>query len=303
MPKRYNALNDHLRQQFGEKVIKVSLNAGLSCPNRDGALSHGGCIFCSELGSGDFAGHKGQTIAEQFRQVRARTLEKWPKAKYIAYFQSFSGTYGPPDYLESLYREALEQPDVVGIAVSTRPDCLSDDILSVLERLNQQSYLWVELGLQSIHAHSLAWMNRGHDFACFVDGLNKLRHRGIAVCAHIILGLPCESKAEMMQTAHAVSKLPVQGIKLHSLHILERTPLAGLYRRQELTLLSKDEYIALVADILEILPPQMVIHRLMGDGPAADVLAPDWTRRKWEVLNAIDREMERRKSCQGEKYR
>jgi radical SAM protein (TIGR01212 family) len=299
MSKRYRSLNDHLRETFNDKIIKVALDAGLSCPNRDGAISRGGCIFCSEKGSGDFAGSRNLSIKEQFAEVRQRTLKKWPKAKYIGYFQSFSGTYGSPQMLSALYEEALRQEGVVGLSVSTRPDCLPPEILNILDELNKKTYLWVELGAQSVHAHSLSWMNRGHDFRCFREAFESLRERNIRVCAHIIMGLPCESREEMMETAMAMAELQVQGIKIHSLHILEGTRLAQLYRQGGLRLLGMEEYISLVADILEILPEDMIIHRLMGDGPADLVLAPQWTRRKWEVLNGIDRELERRDSRQG----
>ncbi|UWG98176.1 TIGR01212 family radical SAM protein [Dehalobacter sp. DCM] len=299
MHKRYHTLNEHLREVFGEKVIKVSLDAGLSCPNRDGTLGSGGCIFCSEMGSGDFAGQRGLSIKEQFDQVRARTVKKWPRAKYIAYFQSFSATYGPVDYLEKIYREALAVEHVVGISVSTRPDCLNEGILNVLEKLNRETYLWVELGLQSAHDQTLAWMNRGHDFRCFLEGVQKLKQRNIRVCAHMIMGIPIETREDMLQTALTLAKLPIQGVKIHSLHVLRGTKLAELYVQGGLKLLSMDEYIRLVTDILEILPPEMIVHRLMGDGPLNDVIAPEWTRRKWEVLNGIDQEMERRNSQQG----
>jgi radical SAM protein (TIGR01212 family) len=299
MDKRYHTLNEHLREVFGGKVIKVSLDAGLSCPNRDGTISYGGCIFCSELGSGDFAGERGLSIEQQFAQVRARTLKKWPQAKYLAYFQSFTGTYGPADYLRTLYEEALRQEGVVGLSIATRPDCLSEGILAVLAELNKKTYLWVELGLQSAHDKTLEWLNRGHDFNCFSKALNNLKQRNIRVCAHIILGLPCENRQEMLETAQTVAGLPIQGLKLHSLHILRGTPLAKIYARERFRLLTMEEYVKLVADILEILPRNIIIHRLMGDGPAADVLAPEWTRRKWEVLNGIDLEMAKRGSYQG----
>ncbi|NLL51638.1 MAG: TIGR01212 family radical SAM protein [Peptococcaceae bacterium] len=297
--KRYRSFNHHLREIFGEKVIKVALDAGLSCPNRDGFLSYGGCIFCSEKGSGDFAGNRSFSIKDQFHEVRQRTIKKWPKAKYIGYFQSFSGTYGPPQQLKTIYEEALKQKDVVGISISTRPDCLAPEILDILDELNRKTYLWVELGVQSVHEHSLVWMNRGHDFPCFIRALEELRKRNIRVCAHIILGLPCENRSEMMETALTMARLPIQGIKIHSLHILAGTPLAEIYRQKDLQLLSMQEYIDLVVDILEILPQDLVIHRLMGDGPSHLVLEPQWTRRKWEVLNGIDYELERRDSYQG----
>lgn len=301
MEKRYNTLNKHLRSIFGQKVIKVSLDAGLSCPNRDGTLSYGGCVFCSEKGSGDFAGTRGFSIEEQFAQVVARTEKKWPKAKYLAYFQSFTGTFGPADYLKQIYEEALNQEGVVGLSISTRPDCLPEEILNILEELNNKTYLWVELGVQSVHSKTLRWLNRGHDYACVVKAVEKLRERNIKVCAHLILGMPCETREEMLFTAETVGKLPIQGVKLHSLHILARTPLADLYARERFKLLTMEEYIRLVADILEVLPPEIIIHRLMGDGPLKDVIAPSWTRRKWEVLNGIDAEMAKRNSRQGSK--
>ena len=302
MEKRYTTLNQHLREVFGEKVIKVSLDAGLSCPNRDGTLSYGGCIFCSEKGSGDFAGQRGLSIKKQFDQVRARTLKKWPNAKYIAYFQSFSGTYGSPDYLKDLYEEALRQEGVVGLSISTRPDCLPDEILDILEDLNNKAYLWIELGVQSVHSKTLQWMNRGHDFDCFKEALFKLRQRNIRVCAHVILGLPYEKREEMLYTAKSLGELPLQGIKIHSLHVLRGTRLADSYLKEGFPLLTMEEYIELVADILEILPSSIIVHRLMGDGPAADVIAPEWTRKKWEVVNGIDREMMERDSFQGSKF-
>ncbi len=302
MEKRYYTLNQHFREVFGEKVIKVSLDAGLSCPNRDGTLSTGGCIFCSEKGSGDFAGQRGFSIKEQFDQVRARTLKKWPNAKYLAYFQSFSGTYGSPSYLREIYEEALGQEGVVGLSISTRPDCLPDEILDILEDLNKITYLWIELGVQSVHSKTLEWMNRGHDFDCFKEALFKLRERNIRVCAHVILGLPHEKIEEMLFTAKSLADLPIQGIKLHSLHVLKETRLADSYLKEDFSLLTMEQYIELVADVLEILPGNVIIHRLMGDGPAADVIAPEWTRKKWEVLNGIDGEMMERDSFQGKKF-
>jgi len=299
MSKRYNSFNEHLRGIFGEKVIKVALDAGTSCPNRDGTISSGGCIFCSERGSGDFAGDRSLSVEEQFAQVRQKTTKKWPKAKYLAYFQSFSGTWGPAASLKRLYEDALSQQDVVGLSISTRPDCLSEEILDILDEINKKTYLWIELGAQSVHARTLEWMNRGHDFNCFRLAVEKLRKRNIQICAHIILGFPCETRQEMFETAVTVAELPIQGLKIHSLHILKGTPLAETYTREKFQLPGMKEYIELVADILEVLPEHIIIHRLMGDGPANLVIAPEWTRRKWEVLNGLDQEMIRRGSYQG----
>ncbi len=297
--KRYYTFNEHLRERFGGKTFKVSLDAGFTCPNRDGTLGRGGCVYCSARGSGDFAGGQGLSIHDQFVEVTERMKKKWPKANYIAYFQAYTNTYASIDRLREVYEEALAEENVVGLSISTRPDCLPEDVLDYLEELNQRTYLWVELGLQSIHDRTMEAIGRGHDYAQFLKGLDQLRARGIRVCAHIILGLPGETKAEMLATAQAVAKLPLQGIKLHLLHVLKGTPLGVIYQREPFALLTKEEYVALVVDILEILPPEMVIHRLTGDGPPEELIGPLWSRKKWEVLNAIDTELERRDAWQG----
>ncbi|MDP4127299.1 MAG: TIGR01212 family radical SAM protein [Bacillota bacterium] len=299
--KRYHTFNEHLRETFGGKIFKVSLDAGFTCPNRDGTLGKGGCIYCSARGSGDFAGKQGQSIHNQFIDVTERMKKKWPSASYIAYFQAYTNTYAPVKRLREVYEEALEEENVVGLSISTRPDCLPGDVLDYLEELNQRTYLWVELGLQSIHDRTMESIGRGHDYAQFVKGLDQLRARGIRVCAHVILGLPGETKAEMMATGKAVAKLPLQGVKLHLLHVLRGTPLGVMYQHEPFALMTKDEYLSLVVDILEILPPEMVIHRLTGDGPPEELIGPLWSRKKWEVLNAIDAELERRDTWQGKR--
>lgn len=297
--KRYHTFNYHLRQKFGEKIIKVSLDAGFTCPNRDGTRGLGGCVYCSERGSGDFAGEHTLSIAQQFAQVKERMHQKWPKAKYLAYFQAYSNTYAPVARLREVYEQALGAENVIGLALATRPDCLPSDVLSYLEELNRRTYLWVELGLQSRHDRTLEWIRRGHTYREFLAGFKKLREREIKVCAHIILGLPGETHGDMLETAKALAELPVQGVKIHLLHVLSGTPLALMYERERFPLLAKDEYVSLVADILEILPPETIIHRLTGDGPPEQLIAPLWSRKKWEVLNAIDAELERRESWQG----
>lgn len=299
--KRYHALNIHLREEFGEKIIKVALDAGFTCPNRDGTRGWGGCVYCSERGSGDFAGEQTLSIPEQFAQVKKRMHQKWPKAKYLAYFQAYSNTYAPVTRLREVYEQALGEENVIGLALATRPDCLPSEVLSYLEELNRRTYLWVELGLQSMHDRTLEWIRRGHNYREFLEGFKKLRERHIRVCAHIILGLPGETRADMLETAKALAELPVQGVKIHLLHVLKRTPLASIYERERFPLLSKEEYVSLVADILEILPPEIIVHRLTGDGPPEQLLAPQWSRKKWEVLNAIDAELECRDSWQGKK--
>ncbi|TGE32882.1 TIGR01212 family radical SAM protein [Desulfosporosinus sp. Sb-LF] len=299
MQKRYHTFNEQLRERFGGKIFKVSLDAGFTCPNRDGTLGTGGCVYCSERGSGDFAGNQELSIHDQFVEVKERMKKKWPGARYIAYFQAYTNTYANVTRLREVYEEALAEEHVVGLSISTRPDCLPEDVLDYLEELNQRTYLWVELGLQSIHDRTMQWIGRGHDYAQFLRGLDQLRSRGIQVCAHIILGLPGETKAEMMATAQAVAELPLQGIKLHLLHVLRGTPLEEIYQCEPFDFLTKEGYVSLIVDILEILPQEMVIHRLTGDGPPDDLIGPLWSRKKWEVLNAIDAELARRDTWQG----
>jgi radical SAM protein (TIGR01212 family) len=301
MQKRYHTFNEQLRERFGGKIVKVSLDAGFTCPNRDGTLGIGGCVYCSERGSGDFAGDQRLSIPDQFIEVKERMKKKWPNAQYIAYFQAYTNTYATVKRLREVYEEALAEENVVGLSISTRPDCLPEDVLDYLEELNQRTYLWVELGLQSSHDRTMEWMGRGHDYAQFLKGLEQLRSRGIRVCAHIILGLPGETKVEMIETAQAVAKLPLEGIKIHLLHVLRGTPLATIFQQEPFDLMTKEEYVSLVVDILEILPPEVVIHRLTGDGPPDDLIGPLWSRKKWEVLNAIDAELEWRDSWQGKK--
>lgn len=301
MQKRYRTFNEQLREKFGGKIVKVSLDAGFTCPNRDGTLGRGGCAYCSERGSGDFAGNQKLSIPDQFVEVKERMKKKWPNAQYIAYFQAYTNTYAPIKLLREVYEAALAEENVVGLSISTRPDCLPEEVLDYLEELNQRIYLWVELGLQSSHDRTMEWIGRGHDYAHFLKGLDLLHSRGIRVCAHIILGLPGETQAEMMETAQAVAKLPLEGIKIHLLHVLRGTPLATIFQQEPFELMKKEAYISLVVDILEILPPEVVIHRLTGDGPPEDLIGPLWSRKKWEVLNAIDAELERRDSWQGKR--
>lgn len=299
--KRYHTYNEHLRDLFKDKVFKVSLDAGFTCPNRDGTLGRDGCVYCSERGSGDFAGDQKLSLHDQFIEVKDRMKKKWPSAKYIAYFQAYTNTYASLERLREVYEEALGEENVVGLSISTRPDCLPDDVLDYLEELNQRTYLWVELGLQSSHDRTMEWIGRGHDYSQFLKGLEQLQARGIRVCVHIILGLPGESKAEMLETARAVAALPIQGIKIHLLHVLRGTPLAAIYNQEPFELMTKEDYVSLVVDILELLPPEIVIHRLTGDGPPDDLIGPLWSRKKWEVLNAIDAELELRDTWQGKK--
>lgn len=297
--KRFHTWNYHLRQLFQEKVFKVPLDGGFTCPNRDGQVAIGGCTFCSARGSGDFAGDRRMDLVKQFHEVKERMHAKWPDAKYIGYFQAFTNTYAPVEELREMYEVILQQEGVVGLSIATRPDCLPDDVVEYLADLNQRTYLWVELGLQTIHEHTAQLVNRGHDFQCYLDAVAKLRKHNIRICAHIIYGLPGETHADMMATAQAVARLDVQGVKIHLLHLLRKTPMVKQYEQGLLRLLSREEYIKLVVDTLEILPPEMIVHRVTGDGPRDLLIGPLWSRNKWEVLNGIDAELVRRDTWQG----
>lgn len=301
--KRYHSWNEHLRRRFGEKVFKVPLDAGFTCPNRDGTVAVGGCTFCSPRGSGDFAGDRREDLVTQFQRVRDRMRAKWPKAKYLGYFQAYSNTYGPVSRLRELYYTVLAQPGVVGLSIATRPDCLPDEVVDLLAELHERTYLWVELGLQTVHERTQRLINRGHDYACFLEGVEKLRRRGIRVCTHIIFGLPGETEDDMMETVREVAGLDVQGIKIHLLHLLKGTALVKLWKTGGLRLLDQETYVRLVVDALEMLPPDMVVHRLTGDGPPDLLIGPTWSLKKWEVLNAIDAELERRDTWQGRLWR
>lgn len=300
--KRYHTLNHYYRSIFGEKVFKVSLDAGFTCPNRDGTVAKGGCTFCSSRGSGDFAGDRRLDLKQQFRNVLDKMLLKWPKAKYIGYFQAFTNTYAPASELKEMYESILEEEDVVGLAIATRPDCLPDDVVDVLSEINNRCNLWIELGLQTIHEDTQKLINRGHDYDVFIEGIKRLRERNINVIVHIIINLPGESYEDMMETARAVAQLPIQGIKIHMLHLMKNTPMVNLYKEAKLNFISREEYIKLVVDMLEILPPDMVVHRLTGDAPPDLLIEPKWTLKKWEVLNGIDKELEDRDTWQGKMF-
>lgn len=300
--KRYNSLNRHLREKFGGKVFKIPLDAGFTCPNRDGTLSREGCYFCSARGSGDFAGSRQQNLEEQFSNVCTMMHRKWAVGRYIAYFQAYSNTYAPLEKLQTVYEYAIARPGVVGLAIATRPDCLPVYVLDYLEALNRRIYLWVELGLQTIHESTARRLNLQYNFKDFSMALEALQSRGIETCAHIILGLPGEQRREMLLTGQTVARLPLQGLKIHLLHLMKGTPLEKVYRKKPFRFLEKDEYVELVADILEMLPPQVVIHRLTGDSPRELLIGPDWSLFKWEVLNSIDRCLEARDTWQGRLY-
>jgi hypothetical protein len=301
--KRYHSLNYYLRQQFGEKIGKITLDGGFTCPNRDGTLAWGGCLFCSPSGSGDFIAARGKPIDEQFAQGREVIRKKWDVDKYIAYLQSYTNTYAPVDKLRQLYETALALPGVAGLSIATRPDCLPEEVLDLLGEINQHHYLTVELGLQTIHERSADYFNLQYNYQHFLKALDDLQSRKINVCTHIILGLPGEDRDDMMATATALAGLPIQGIKIQLLHLMRGTPLAKIYENQSFPFLSKQEYVDLVVNILEILPPQMVIHRLTGDSPRKTLIGPAWSMDKRSVLNAIDRQLLVENSWQGRLYR
>ena len=300
--KRYHTWNYYLRQKFGEKIFKVSLNAGFTCPNVDGTLGYGGCIYCSREGSGDFAGNPNDNLRKQFDEIKTMMLKKWPNAKYIGYFQAFTNTYAPLEVLKERYETVLGFEDVIGLSISTRPDCLPDDVVDYLAELNERTNLWVELGLQTIHDETSDIINRGHTYQDFLDGFKKLKDRNIKTVVHIINGLPGEDKEMMMQTAKAVADMGADGIKIHLLHIIKDTPLRDFLNNGKITPMEQEEYINLVCDQLEILPETMIVHRLTGDGKRDELVGPLWSLKKWEVLNAIDDELKKRNSYQGVKY-
>ncbi len=300
--KRFHTWNWEMRGTFGAKVFKVMLDAGFTCPNRDGTIAAGGCTFCSARGSGDFAGSRRDDLVTQFASVRDRQHLKWPEAKYIGYFQAYTNTYAPVETLREYYEEILRQPGVVGLSIATRPDCLPDDVVDYLAELNQRTYLWLEMGLQTVHESTSELINRAHDTACFRDAVSRLRARGIRVCAHIIYGLPGETHDMMLETGRQTAAMDVQGIKIHLLHLMRKTPMVRQWREGLLRFLDMEEYVGLVVDTLEMLPPEMVVHRLTGDAPRDLLIGPMWSLRKWEVLNAIDAELARRNSWQGKRW-
>jgi radical SAM protein (TIGR01212 family) len=297
--KYFHTWNYAMRSKFGEKIFKVPLDGGFTCPNRDGQITTGGCTFCSARGSGDFAGSRRDDLITQFEKIRDRQHVKWPKAKYLGYFQAYSNTYAPLEELREAYETILEQPGVMGLSIATRPDCLPDDVVEYLAELNQRTYLWVELGLQTIHERTSMLINRAHDTGCFLAGVEKLRKHGINVCAHIIYGLPLENDEMMLATGRAVAAMDVQGIKIHLLHLMKKTPMVKQYQEGLVQFLERDHYVKLVVDTLEILPPEMIVHRVTGDAPRETIIGPMWSLKKWEVLNAIDAELRARNSWQG----
>ena len=284
-------LNDYLRNRFGQKVYKISLNGGFTCPNRDGTIGTRGCIFCSEGGSGDFAESANLSITEQIECGKERVANKIKDGKYIAYFQAYTGTYGPVGRLRILYEEALKHPDIVALSIATRPDCLPDEVLDLLDECNRIKPVWVELGLQTIHPKTADYIRRGYPLLVYDNAVKKLKARNIEVITHLILGLPGESRADILQSVQYVCESGVNGIKLQLLHILRNTDLEKEYRNGNVRVFTEDEYIDLLKSCCEIIPDDVVIHRLTGDGDKRILVAPLWSANKKHVWNRIQREI------------
>lgn len=297
--KRYNSLDGYLKNKFGCKIAKISLSGGFTCPNRDGTKSVGGCIYCSDKLSGEFAGKCEKSISEQFEDVKAVMSKKWKNTKYMPYFQAGTNTYAPVERLRLLYEEALGQEDVVGLSVATRPDCIPRDVLDYLSDINKRTFLTVELGLQTVFDRTGELINRQTTYDDFLRCYEKLAERDIAVCVHLINGLPGEDREMMMESVRTVSALSPWAIKLHLLHVIKGTVCERMYLDGDLTVLDKDEYVSLICDQLEIIPEGIVIQRLTGDGARDTLIAPLWSIKKFEVLNSIDRELEKRGTFQG----
>ncbi len=300
--KRYNDLNTYLRTLFDCRVQKIYIDAGLSCPNRDGTISTGGCIYCNARGSGTGTHKPGLSITEQVMSVKRHMARRYKAKKFIAYFQSFSNTYAPVEHLKALYDEALAVEDIVGLFIGTRPDCVDDPILELLQHYNENHLVWIEYGLQSVHNETLALINRGHDFKCFEKAVEMAKRRDIKVCVHVILGLPLENKQQMLETARIISGMGIDSIKFHHLSVLKGTALEQMYNNGSYHCLEQKEYMHLVCDFLELLPEEMIIQRVTGDPHVEELIAPMWSRRKSETIQLITKILAARNSWQGKKY-
>ena len=299
--KRYHTLDYYYKHKFNSKVAKISLNAGFTCPNKDGTKGVGGCIYCSKLGSGDYAGKPNKSLTEQFLDIKKIMDKKWPNTKYIGYFQANTNTYAPVNILKEKYEEILKLDRVVGLNIATRSDSITDECLDYLEKLNKKTFLNIELGLQTIHEKTNKLINRGESLEEFTQMVNKLRERKINVIVHIINGLPYETKKDMLETVKYVNNLDIQGIKIHMLHIIKDTKLAELYNKEQFHVLTREEYVDIVCDELELLKPEIVINRITGDPNPDDLIEPTWLIKKFGVLNEIDKEMQRRDAYQGDR--
>ncbi len=299
--KRYNQFSAHLKNKFGVKVYKITLDAGFSCPNRDGTISTGGCIFCDEGGSFSQAHSNLLSVEEQVKVGAEKLKQRFKAKKFMSYFQAFSNTYKPVKELEKIYNSALNHPDIIGISIGTRPDCIDTEKIKLISDFKDDYYTWVEYGLQSIHDETLKKINRGHDFECFLKAYERTKEAGINVCVHVIFGL-WETHDKIMETAQKLAQIGVDGVKIHMLCALENTKLAGIYENGGIKFMGEDEYVQTVCDFLEYLPRKTTIHRLAGNGLSSELIAPLWLCKKFDCLNKIDREFVKRASYQGSKY-
>ena len=300
--KRYYSFDYYLKNTFGEKIYRISLNGGMTCPNRDGSLDTRGCIFCSAGGSGDFAAPVSLSITEQIAYGKQQLLGKFPCKRFIAYFQAYTNTYAPEEYLRKIFTEAIRHPAIVALSIGTRPDCLGEDVLELLTGLNREKPVWVELGLQTIHEDTAKYIRRGYPLSCFDEAVKNLRERQIEVIVHTILGLPGESEAQILETMEYLNHKNIQGIKLQLLHVLKGTDLAEDYLAGKFHVYEREEYLDLLIRCLEHLDPDIVIHRITGDGPKDLLIAPLWTSRKREVLNLLHHQMKVADSWQGKRF-
>lgn len=295
----YRAFASFLRERFGGRVWRIALDAGFTCPNVDGSVAVGGCVYCDNRSFSPFRRLPRRTVREQVQAGSEILRKRYGADRFLAYFQAGTNTYAPIAKLKRLYDEALEHPAIVGLMIGTRPDCVGDDVLDLVQSYAADRWVCLELGLQTVHDRSLEWMNRGHGYAAFVDAVGRCRGRGLDLCAHVILGLPGESHADMMATADAVAGLGLNGVKIHNLHVVKDTPLERMYRAGTVRMFERDEYVSVVCDFVERLPPTTVIHRLSGDAPPDYLVAPTWCLQKQELLEAIEREFARRGTRQG----
>lgn len=301
--KRYHTYNYYLKNKYHQKVAKVALNADFTCPNRDGTKGYGGCIFCSSSGSGDYAGNVHDHLEKQFQTISQIMKRKWPECAYIAYFQANTNTYGPLDKIKKMIQPFLEKEDVKGIALATRPDCLSEEIVRYLSEVNQTKDVYIELGLQTIHDQTSKLINRGHTYQEFLDGLVLCRQYNLEVCVHIINGLPFETKEMMIETAKTLGQLDIQALKIHMLFVVKNTKLQQMYENHEFEMLPRQEYIDIVVEQLRYINPEIVLERLTGDGKIDDLIAPMWSIKKVTILNDIDKQMKERDIYQGDLYK
>ena len=299
--RRYNDLNNYFRNTFGCRVQKIAVDAGLTCPNRDGTIASGGCIYCNALGSGTGFLQKGLSLSEQISRGKKHLARRYKAKKFMVYFQSFTNTYAPLPVLKEIYGEALKFPEVVGLSIGTRPDCVDEPVLDLLESYTASHLIWVEYGLQSAHDKTLALINRGHDAACFARAVHRTHGRGIKICAHVIIGLPGEGRSHVLKTAKFLAELGIDGVKLHLLYVVKGTRLHTLYKEGSYQCLDQDAYVGLVCDFLEHIPEHVVIQRLTGDPHPHELVAPQWALERNETFARINQELEKRDSRQGRK--